>query len=110
MIAWFLLLAGFLAAARVRTDPAVRWPHIIGAAAALLGCVVFIIGNRRCSTASGAAWEAGTSGTGLPGFSIAFDDLAVIPAGSQRVLLLAAGAFVVVANLLYFSTALRFYG
>ncbi len=109
VIAWFLLLAGFLAAARFRANPAARWPHVIGAAAALVGCVIFIIGNRRFYGDWGGVggwyvWDW------APWILIAFDDLALVPAGSRRILLPAAAAFVVVTNLVYFMIALRFYG
>ncbi len=108
VIAWFLLLAGFLAAARLRPDPAARWPHVIGAAAALIGCVIFIIGNRRFY----GDW-GGVGGWYLwdwaPWILIALHDLLFVPAGARRVLLPATVAFVVVANLVYFGIAFRFY-
>jgi hypothetical protein len=109
VIAWFLLLAGFLAAVRLRPDAADRWPHFVGAAAALTGCVVFIIGNRRFY----GDW-GGVGGWYLwdwaPWILVAFDDLLLVPAGSRRILLPATAAFVIVSNFVYLSSAFRFYG
>jgi hypothetical protein len=108
VIAWFLLLLGFLAAARLRPGWAARWPHAIGAAAALAGCVVFIIGNRRFYGDWGGVggWYVWNW---APWLLIAFDDLLFVPFGARRFLLAAASVFVVVANLVYFVTAFRFY-
>lgn len=109
VIAWFFLLAAFLAVARVRPDRVAPWPHAIGAAAALAGCVVFIIGNRRFY----GDW-GGVGGWYLwdwaPWILIALDDLVVVPAGPRRALLPSVAVFVFISNLVYFNTALRFYG
>jgi len=108
VIAWFLLLAGFLAAARFRPDPVARWPHAIAAAAVLVGSLAFVVGNRRFY----GDW-GGVGGWYLwdwaPWIFIAFDDLLFVPARARRILLPATAAFVVVANLVYFGIAFRFY-
>ena len=109
VIAWFLLLFGLLAVARPRPGIAAKWPHILGAAAAFAGCVVFIVGHRRYYGDWGGVggwyvWDW------APWILIAVDDLAAVPVWARRILLPATVTFVAAANLVYFVTALRIYG
>ncbi len=109
VIAWFLLLFGLLTVARLRPRIVTRWPHLLGAAAALAGCVVFIVGHRRYYGDWGGVggwyvWDW------APWILIAFDDLAMVPEWARRILLPATVVFVAAANLVYLATAMRLYG
>ena len=108
VIAWFLLLIAFLAAARFRSSGSSLWPHAAGAAVAILGCLLFVIGNRR--------FYGGWGGVGgwyiwgwAPWILLAFDDLAFLPTRARAILLPATAVFVVLANTLYFSRAFSLY-
>lgn len=108
VIAWFLLILGFLAAVRLR-PVASRAPHAAGAAAAVLGCVVFFIGNRRFYGEWGGVggwyvWDW------APWILLAFDDLGSLSALARRILLPATALFAAVANAVYFQMAIRLYG
>jgi hypothetical protein len=108
VIAWFLLLALFPVVARFRGGGAFTWPHAAGAAVALLGCAVFIVGNRRFY----GDW-GGVGGWYVWGWApwvlIAFDDLLSVPSKASHVLLSATAAFVAAANADYFLIAFRIY-
>ncbi|HEY2798408.1 MAG TPA: hypothetical protein VGK26_11015 [Thermoanaerobaculia bacterium] len=109
VIAYFLLLAAALVLARRRSDPHHLVPHAVGALVAAGGFLAFAIGNRLYYGDWGGVggWYVWTW---LPWLAIAASDLARIERRSGAWLLAAIAAFVLAANVLWFSVAWPLYG
>ena len=108
VIAWFLLLAGFVVFAKRRAAPVEAAAHLAGAAVALAGCVLFFIGNRRFYGDWGGVGGWYVWGW-VPWLLLAYDDLGRVSSKAYAALLAATALFLAIANVSYLRAAIRLY-
>ena len=109
VVAWFLFLAIVLFSARIRRDCEAVVPHAAGILVAGGGVLLLSIGNWRVFGDWGGlgGWYVWTW---LPWLAAAGTEALRLPRRLGRKLLIAEATFVVVANVLYFTTAFEIYG
>ncbi len=107
--AFGLLLLSWAACARPRPEPARCLAHAVGLSVALVGYAVIAFGNRMLFGAWGGLGGWYVWGW-APWLALACDDLFTSRREPVRLLLGATGAFVVLANILWFHRALLIYG